>query len=202
MKRFAVLIVFVAAACSKSSSMPQPPEPHFIVTDSSGTSVVDITMQDETHRSVVYIDKGEVRVINGRHTSSDRWDFYDINQKNVLDTKPLSTGEFEVRGLNPDDPTSSTWYILWWVKIEPDQIKIANNKNYDHPALITVDKVVDADGTLRGSVAGRDIKDATGKTLFRSTRGSPCACYGVMLLDYIPPMRRAAILTQFLGGGR
>ena len=197
MKRLLLVpIVLAAAACSPS--MPAPPEQHYIVTDTVGNDVVDIAVKDEKHRSIAWLEDTTMHVINGNRFSSGMWDYNDESGKNVIDTKPISVIEFKVRGLSAKDPNDKSWYALWWVRIGANQIEIANNDHYDHPALIQPDKVFDADGTFLGSVAGMDIKDATGKVVYHVKSGPLCACYGVMLLEYIPPMRRAAILQRLL----
>lgn len=197
-----MLVAIALAATACSPSMPTPPEQHTIVTDSSGTDVVDITINDEKHRTVAYLEDTTMHVMKGNRFSSGLWDFNDDSGKNVLDTKPLTSTEFKVRGLSAKDANDKSWYTLWWVKIEPNQILIANNAQYDHPAIIQPDKVFDADGTFLGSVAGMDIKDASGKVVYHVKSGPRCACYGVMLLEYIKPMRRAGILQRLLDSGQ
>lgn len=200
MKRLIVMVALAAAACSPS--MPAPPEAHYIVKDMNGTEVLDIGLPDDSHRNVVYFEDTTMHSMHAKHSSSGMWDYYDDSQKNVLDTKRLSDTEFTVRGLSSKDPNDKSWYILWWVKIEPTRILIANNRQYEKPAQILPDKVLDIDGNVLGSVAGMDVKDAAGKTLYHVSKGPPCACYGVFLLDGVLPMRRAGMLQRLLDGGK
>jgi len=200
MKRLPIVLALAVSACSPS--MPMPPEPHYVITNSSGTDVIDIGMPDDKHRTIAYFADTTMHVIKGSRYSSGMWDYSDESGKNVLDTKPITTSEFKVRGLSAKDPADKSWYAFWWVKIEPAQIRIANNSNYDTPAFIQPDKVFDSDGSLLGSVVGMDVKDATGKTVYHVKSGPPCACYGVLLIDGIPPLRRVGLLQRLLDNGK
>jgi hypothetical protein len=197
MKRLLMVLVLAVSACSPS--MPMPPEPHYVITDTSGTDVIDIGMPDDKHRTIAYLDDTTMHVIKGSLSSSGMWNYDDESGKNVLDTKPIKGRiEFKVRGLNFRDPNDTAWYAFWWVRIEPTQIRIANNSDYDSPSFIQPDKVFDSDGSLLGSVVGMDVKNAAGKTVYHVKSGPPCACYGVLLMDGIPPLRRAGLLQRLL----
>lgn len=201
MKRLLMVLALAVSACSPS--MPMPPEGHYVITDTSGTDVVDIGMPDDKHRTIAYLDDTTVHVIKGTLSSSGMWDYVDDSGRDVLDTKPIKTNtEFKVRGLNFRDPSDKTWYAFWWVKIEPTQIRIANNSGYDSPSFIQPDKVLDSDGSVLGSVVGMDVKDAAGRTIYHVKSGPRCACYGVLLIDGIPTLRRVGLLARLLDSGK
>ena len=110
-----------------------------------------------------------------------------------LETKPEPNG-FKLR--NADGS------LRWKVKIKPAKIEISDNEEGKNAYELRADRVVGPGGRVLGSVSKMEVKDASGKVVYRINDGPPCACYGVLLIDRIPVLQRYIILTQLLAAGR
>jgi hypothetical protein len=135
MKRLLAVIAFALSACP---SMPPPPEQHYTVTDTNGTEVIDITVRDDKHRDIASREATTLHVLKGSRFTAGRWNFDDESGANVLDTEAISNSELRVRGVSAKDSNGNSGpYALWYVKIEPARIQVANNSSYENVCSTT-----------------------------------------------------------------
>ena len=110
-----------------------------------------------------------------------------------FETKPEPEG-FKLRKLDGS--------LLWKIKMKPAKIEISDNQEGTNAFELRADRVVAPGGRVLGSVTKSEVRDASGKVVYRINGGPPCACYGVLLIDRIPELQRYIILTQLLGAGK
>lgn len=133
------------------------------------------------------------QTVTGNLKESGKWKWHAGSGPVMFETKPEPHG-FKLR--------LADGKLRWKVKITDTKIEISDNEQNANAYELRRDSVVAPGGRVIGSVAKTEVKDASGKVVYRVIGGPPCACYGVLLLDRIPDLHRYIILSQLLAAGR
>ena len=91
--------------------------------------------------------------------------------------------------------------LRWKVKIKDAKVKVSDNEENNNPFELKARegdrvKVVAPGDRELGNVRGKNVEDASGKTLY--VVDAPSAAYGVLLLDSIPEVERYILVAELL----